>query len=333
MAPAEERKDIYKKSLKHFDDMRIAAYALDLIRGFIIEVGKFAIAKEKTEKRQKLELGALISTTVVLFIVVMSLLFKQAYDDYKKQKECEGSTCCYSCANFLMVLAIMSYFIGDNLTDLYDTGTDKDFRITSQILLITGLAGFKLLPQFKENMYKCFKEEDENALDDGIKENDKEEDKKSIKETNVVQSYTKRSVALLPEIDAWYTAFLNLFSTCSGAAIGATWTAYGLALIGVAVFLIVKICGDIRSIKKCCNRAMIITFGVIMLIATGLFLVSDNEMLLDCTMKCASSKAKCNLKKGLRIACTAVSSIPIIGTVYTSRKKIKRNWEKVKDFC
>ena len=130
MAPVEERKNV-KQSLKQFDDMRIAAYAL--IRGFIIEVGKFAIAKEKTEKRQQLELGALISTTALLFIVVMSLLFKQACNNYKKQDECEGTICCYFCANFLMVLAIMSYFIKDNLTGLYDTGTDKDFRITSQI--------------------------------------------------------------------------------------------------------------------------------------------------------------------------------------------------------
>ena len=40
-------------------------------------------------------------------------------------------------------------------------------------------------------------------------------------------------------------------------------------------------------------------------------IVSDNEILLDCTMKCASSKAKCIAKKGLHIACTAVSAIPV----------------------
>ena len=34
----------------------------------------------------------------------------------------------------------------------------------------------------------------------------------------------------------------------------------------------VKIFGDIRSIKKRCNRAMIMIFGAIMLIATALFL-------------------------------------------------------------
>ena len=43
-------------------------------------------------------------------------------------------------------------------------------------------------------MYKCFKDEDNNTLDDGIKEIDKEDNKKSIKETNTVQSYTKRSI-------------------------------------------------------------------------------------------------------------------------------------------
>ena len=109
-----------------------------------------------------------------------------------------------------------------------------------------------------------------------------------------------------------YTAFLNLFSTCSGAVIGATWTAYGLAL-GVAASLL-----DCQNIwrhtidqKKLqqgydydiwSNNAFCNSFVPI---------VSDNEMLLDCTMKCASSKAKCIAKKGLHFACTAVSAIPV----------------------
>ena len=333
-ATDEERKNVYKQSIQHFNDMRIAAYALDLIRGIIVGIGNF-FTKRNTKKREDLELAAFIVTGLLLLIVVIVLLVKQAYKDRKKQNECKGSTCCYSCANLLMGLAVMSYFIGDNLTNLYDTTTNtENLRIASQILLITGIAGFRLLPQLKDSTYKCFKDEDENALDECIKENDKEDDKKSIQEANIVQAYFKKNVALLPEIDAWYTAILNIFSTCSGAAvIGAMWGAYVVALIIITVFLIVKICGDIRSIKKSCNRAMIIIFGLIMFVAAGLYLVSDNEMLLDCTLKCTSSKVKCNAKKGLHIAFTVVSAFPIIGIVYTTKEKIKRKWEEAKDFC
>ena len=367
-ATDEKRKDVYKQSIQHFDDMRIAAYALDIIRGFIVGFGNF-FTKRNTKKREDLELATCIVTAFLLLIVVIVLLVKQGCKDRKKQGGCKKSTCCYSCANLLMGLAVMSYFIGDNLTVFYDTDTDindvENLRIASQILLITGIAGFRLLPQLKDSTYKCFKDEDENALDECIKKDDEDkdkdkkkddkdkkkddedkkkddedkkkddedEDKKSMRETNVVQAYFKKNVALLPEIDAWYTAILNIFSTCSGAAIGAMWGAFVVALIIITVFLIVKICGDIRSLKKCCNRAMIIIFGIMMFAAAALYLVSDNEMLLDCTLKCASSKVKCNAKKGLRIAFTVVSSIPIIGILYTTQEKIKRKWKETKDFC
>ena len=304
----QERKNVYKQSLKHFNDMRIAAYALDIIRGILIEFGKLF-----SNEIQSIELGAFISTTIALMIVLAVLLFIRSCKDYSRENECTLSVNCYLFANFLMLVATMSYFTGDNLTDLYDTDTDindaENFRIASQILLITGIAGFRLLPQFKENMYKCLEEDDENALDDSIKENDKKEDKESIKETNVVQAYFNKNVALLPEIDAWYMAFINIFSTCSGTVTGAMWTAYGLAIIGTGAFLIAEISGDIQSLMKC-NKAIIIIFGVIMFVATGLFLVSDNEMLLDCTIKC--DKVRCYLKIILRIVCTTVSAIPII---------------------
>ena len=328
----EERKDVYKQSIQHFDDMRIAAYALDIIRGVIVGIGNF-FTKRNTKKREDLELAAFIVTGLLLLGVVVALLIKQFCKDYDKQNKCKGSTCCYSCANLLMGLAVMSYFAGDNLTVLYDTTINtENLRIASQILLITGIAGFRLLPQLKDSTYKCFDDEDENALDECIEENDEDEDKKSMKEINIVQAYFKKNVALLPEIDAWYTAILNIFSTCSGAVIGATWTAYVMALIIITVFLIVKICGDIQLLEKCYNIAIIIIFGIMMLAAAGLYLVSDNEMLLDCTLKCASSKVKCNAKKGLRIACTVVSSIPIIGMAYTSQEKIKRKWKEAKNY-
>ena len=187
-----------------------------------------------------------------------------------------------------MVSAIMCYFIGDNLRNFYKIKErPKDFRIASQILLIVGVLGFRYVPIFKGYLYKCYNRDvDPETVGQTAKsiEGCIKKTKDCIQSDNkLLKKIVRRSIVQVPEADAIYTLFENLFTNCSKGQLGATWT----AIIGIPIILtpyvgiqLLTIASNMKNKHKKWSSSIIMTFLSVTLVAT--FMLSDNQKALNC---------------------------------------------------
>ena len=179
-----------------------------------------------------------------------------------------------------MVIAIICYFIGDNLAVFAKINKNSNtFRMLSQILLTAGVLGFRYLPIFKGYIYKYYNRDvDPKTIDKKTKESINgciNNTKACIDKTNeciyeskgwinkltdcyglderLIKDVTRRSVALVPEADAIYSLLENIFTNCSQRQEIVTW----IATLAIPFALTPYICIQLFTVtskteKKCC---------------------------------------------------------------------------------
>lgn len=142
-----DKREIYSKSANFFDTLKIIAFSIDLVKGFVVSLIKIFttsyIIKCVTISDEAREIAALVIASFILWLIVHILACRKCIEDKEKTETAndlkEYEIISYGFSNFLMVGAIMCYFVGDNLKNFYKIEErPKSFRIASQILLIVG---------------------------------------------------------------------------------------------------------------------------------------------------------------------------------------------------
>lgn len=251
----------YKKTLKHFNGMRIIALLCDIVRGIISGIVKFTTKDESTSKTARIILFVIL--TVLLFSTCTIFIIVMLIRDYK----CEGRKCkliWYAQVNFSMVMATISYFVGDNLAEI-----DEKWRIASEILLIVGLTGFRFIPKFKEALCKYYEEKEEEDEEDACKE---------------VETFAIRNLALVPEIDGWYTAITNIVQECKANPIlnSMLWMIFGSAVVQIGSIAIAYAAASIKRTDDKVSQCWIRLLAANLIVLTIAFLIGDNVLPLGC---------------------------------------------------
>uniref|UniRef100_A0A1X7TYY0 Uncharacterized protein n=1 Tax=Amphimedon queenslandica TaxID=400682 RepID=A0A1X7TYY0_AMPQE len=295
-----DKREIYSKSANFFDTLKIIAYSIDLVKGFAVSFVKIfttSYIKCVTISDEAGEIAALVIASFILWLIIHILACRKCIEDKEKtetkndKKGYEISL--YGFSNFLMVGAILCYFIGDNLKNFYKIKEQsKSFKMASQILLIIGALGFRYVPIFKGYLYQYFNRDAEEKTKDS---EEKTKDSKSNlpgKETiDEVQSFVdsdykvtkqivKKSIAQVPEADAIYTLFENIFNNCSNRQIVGTWAALLTIPAVLTPYVGLQLFTIASKIKiNRCIPAWTTIFSVLLII---LFMVSDNQKALNC---------------------------------------------------
>ena len=96
----------------------------------------------------------------------------------------------------------------------------------------------------------------------------------------ITKQIVKRSIAQVPEADAIYTLFENIFNNCSNSQIAGSWAAI-LAIPAVLTpYVGIQLFTMAFKIKKNCHIPAWTTIISVLLII--LFMLSDNQKALDC---------------------------------------------------
>ena len=278
-----DKDGVYTKSTPFFNDMRIAAFICDLLKGIAVEITLLLMGNDTPEYSQLLiEVIALIICSGVLVIITISqMIYKSCCVCEKNNHGCDCKTCqtsqgcCLNLVSFLMLIATWSYFVGDNLTNFYNyESQNKDFRRASQVLLLVGLTGYRFIPKFQEFVYKC----------NGIKI--KEEDEDEWLDVKKVKKLVKETAVLVPEIDAWFTVLTNITVTCSTGGRALSWTVYGLTLVALFVYIIAQATSLKVDTSKLKTVGLVFAAVVLGVGLVAAFLLGDNAQPFDCTITC-----------------------------------------------
>lgn len=270
-----DKDGVYTKSTPFFNDMRIAAFICDLLKGIAVEITLLVMGNDTPENSQLLiEVRALIAFSALLVIITLAqLIYASCCVCKKDNHRCDCKT--KFVGSSLMLFATWSYFVGDNLTNFYNyESQNKDFRRASQALLLVGLTGYRYIPKFQEFVYKC----------NGIQI--KEEDEDEWLDVKKVNKLVKETAVLVPEIDAWFTVLTNISVTCSTGGRALSWTVYGLTIVALFVYIIAQAASLKVDTSK--RKTIGLVFSAVVL-GVGLvagFLLGNNAQPFNCTIPC-----------------------------------------------
>ena len=288
-----DKREIYSKSANFFDDLKIIAFIFDLAKGLAVSFIKIfttSYIKCITISDEAREIVFLVLASFFLWLIIHILACRKCIEDKKKTETHNDKKgfeiASYGFSNFLMVGAIMCYFVGDNLRNFYKIEErPKSFRISSQILLIVGALGFRYVPIFKGYLYKYYNRVEKEKTEDSKSNLPSKEtiDKtQSIVDSDykITKKIVKKSIAQVPEADAVYTLFENIFTNCSNSQIAATWTAT-LAIPAVLIpYVGIQLFTMASKIKK--NRCIPACTTIISVLLIISCLLSDNQKALNC---------------------------------------------------
>ena len=188
---------VYAKTMKLYNEMKIAVFTFILLKIFMVQFSLVFVNEE-----EYIDLWNTIETFFVSFfgsvlvIVTFGLFLYETYKQTKVEKETNVAIVA-TVADFLMLLANYCYFIGDNITNFYtiQSKNASRYRYVSQYLLVIGLAGFFFVPRLKKTVQKYYTKNDN---EDMVK----------------VQNFTSNAIAMILEIDAFYTILTNTELEC-----------------------------------------------------------------------------------------------------------------------
>ena len=283
-----DKREIYSKSVNFFDDLKIIVFIVDLLKGLIVSAIKASTTsyiKCININDETRELAALSVAAFILFVIIHIKAYCKCTEDKKRAPSHTKSNevYWYYFSNFLMVGAVLCYFLGDNLKNFYKIEeTPKNFRIASQVLLIIGVLGFRYVPIFKGYLYKYYnKDVDPETTDDQTSKCAEECIKSCIEldDRNII----RRSIVLLPEADAIYSLFENIFTSCSEGQKIATLIATLAIPLVLTPFIGIQTLSILSNRKSECKKWLktIITTIITSLLLLS-FMLSDNQMVLNC---------------------------------------------------
>lgn len=284
-----DKDGVYTKSTPFFNDMRIAAFICDLLKGIAVEISLLVMGKDATEDSQlRIEgIALMICSGLLVIITISQMIYKSCCVCKKDNHGCDCKTCqtsqgcCLNLVSSLMLFATWSYFVGDNLTNFYNYDSqNKDFRRASQTLLLVGLTGYRYIPKFQEFVYKC------NGIK--IKEEDEDEDKDKDEWLDVkkVNKLVKETAVLVPEIDAWFTVLTNITVTCSTGGRALSWTVYGLTIVALFVYIVAQAASLKADTSKLKMVGLVFSAVVLGVGLVAAFLLGNNAQPFDCTITC-----------------------------------------------
>lgn len=225
-------------------------------------------------------------------------------EEVKKDKNIISSL--FLVLNIATVCVVVLYYVGDNFENF--TTDDRGEIKKSTYMLIAALLSFELLRGFQYVIKKVqeYKEEKQKkGKQKKEKQKEEEVEKKSCKD--FCQAYVSAVIAifaLFPEYDGAYTTYLKLVDLTAGtchqtANYNALWIVWAavVVLLGfrigcqcIQLFIVTyKIYIYEKSNKnddssKICSRYIVLTLTLFFIvIVMGLFLVSDNNLPLDCS--------------------------------------------------
>ena len=289
-----DKTEIYSKSVNFFDDLKIIAFVVDILKGCVISTIKVfttsLIICINIDDEDR-EIAALTVAGVVLFVIIYGKAADKCFLDRKKTETPTDNKSCelfwYYLSNLLMGSAVICYFIGDNLRNFYKfEERPKSFRIASQILLIAGVLGFRYLPIFKGYVYKYYnKEVDSKTTKDPKSIENCIVKMKDFAESNdkITKNIIRKCIALVPEADAIYTIFENIFTSCSESQLGATLTATLAIPIILTPYIWIQILAILSNVNSKCRKwsiTIIMTLVSFFLVLS--FTLSDNQKVLNC---------------------------------------------------
>ena len=230
-------------------------------------------------------------------------------EEVKKDKK--TLSCLFLVLNIATVCVVVLYYVGDNFENFMtdDRGEIKK----STYMLIAALLSFELLRGFQYVIKKVKEYKEEKQKKEKKKEgkaNKKEEvEKMSCKD--FCQAYVSAVIAifaLFPEYDGAYTTYLKLVDLTTGACHQtASYNALWIVWAAVVVLLGFRIgCQCIQPVivtykiyiykksgtpstengklRRICRRYVALTLTLfLIMIVMGLFLISDNNLPLDCS--------------------------------------------------
>lgn len=173
------------------------------------------------------------------------------------------------------VITVIVYYVGDNINE---ATPDEDLTVTSIIILLGAVLGFRIISSVKKYSKNLF-----------ISEEPKEDSRKQF--IQKIHYATLRTLSLVPEVDATYTIFINLVNlmsdNCRMRNYNVLWVLYG----GILLILIIEMAYAFISafrihkeyLKKPCWIAYSIIVVLLGVVGTGLSFVADNEQPLDCS--------------------------------------------------
>ena len=308
-----------EKSMTLFNSMMCAALFCDLFRAVIVHVS--LLFEGAFNHWNTIEIVAITLSTILLAVITIIMFFWGScyrwydYCDSDLKENIEAK--CHISLDATMMLSIWFYFIGDNLTGFYNTRTEdaENYKEASQILLLMGLVGFFVVPRLKEVVHQ---------------EYDYEE-KEKVPERKVFRKFMIQSIAMVVEMDAIYTIFINLNVECSTAQKVMSWLLYVVLLIILNLYLLYNTNKTLKSTNrskyKVKNFLTAIMFGFLF----AFFILSDNNQPLDCSgaVKCTIDVYSnsttipgphCTTNSSLRLVLTMLSinfySIPMFIIIY-----------------
>ena len=258
--------------------MKVAALFIDILHFVVF----YAIAVSEASSKTKVVVTVILFGIfgIVLLLVSIVILLSKLCDD-----ECKQSSFKFKktfCFGIIMILSTTAYFIGDNLKNFTDAylkyvqNYSSFITMVSIYLLIFGIIGFCFIPLIEKKVKDISK---------GFRDDDEKEEKHSL------YTILIKTLGLLVDIDAWYSAMTSLNivlkSPCSIYIMIIFWLAYVFIIIALLIYLPFKI---FSFNKKKCDRekycppytGLLIVIALTFLV-TVMYIFVDNTDSFDCS--------------------------------------------------
>ena len=273
----QEQAGVYARTMKLYNEMKVAVFTLSLFKIIIVQLALLFVNEEKSiDHWNTIKIVAVSLTGSLLGIVTICLfLYGTCKPLCKEEDICTKGTFSIAVADFLMLLVNWCYFVGDNITDFYNIQSNNasKYRYASQYLLVIGLAGFVFVPRFKKVVQKHFCDtEDDDDIEDLAK----------------AQNFTSNVIAIILEIDAFYTILTNTVLECNTAESIMPWCMYTVITIILIIYLILQAKRVIAQMKNIDDKIKVRSITPLIMIVAALFLLMDNNKPLNCSgaIKC-----------------------------------------------
>ena len=278
----QEQAGAYAKTMKLYNEMKIAVFTLSLLKIIIVQLSLLFVKEEESIDRwNTIEIVTVSLTGSLLGIVTICLFLYGICKQVCGSEISKAGMVSNTVADFMMLLANWCYFAGDNITNFYNIQSENasKYRYASQLFLVMGFTGFVFVPRFKKVVQKHF--HDDNTKDDETEWRDLAKS----------QNFINNVIALILETDALYTILTNIVLECNTAQTITPWFIYTIILISLTIYLIFQAKRVIAQMTTIDDKikAGFVTASVV--IVAALYLLMDNNKPLNCSgaIKCTVS--------------------------------------------
>lgn len=295
-------------------DIKMTSFLFDIINSIITQA--VLISGRHSERNESIILGVFGSLFGVVSLVQF---FGKIIYDYKRehggysdvQDGDKYKIKIMHIVNFVLLIFTWCCFVGDNLNSFVGgENLSRNVRIASIVFLFIGLAGFRLISFFREELEKIIKDEDE-------------QNEVHNEDCLVLLTIAIESLHIITEIDGWYThssAFVNLTNEltndgCPKGDNAALWFIYAFILVIIIPHLIAVVYNGWKKIEEAENKVqskvylICLAIGIWFLLAFAL--IGDNRQPLNCSVAC--DQPNCSTDDIVRLVFMLISLVVYIG--------------------